>query len=124
VGSESSFYCLLRDAGQAYRRGRAAFPRSVSRPTSYTATAPNQFWFWDVTWLPGAVKGQFFQLYQTGHIFNRFPVVWEVHDEETGKLAAELVQRSIQSQRCTYRPLVLHSGSSAPMKSYSLRVKM
>lgn len=124
LASESSFYRILRQAGQAYRRGRAASPRSVSKPTSHTATAPNQVWSWDVTWLPGAVKGQFYKLYLIEDIFSRFPVGWEVHDEETGELAAELVQRSVLAQRCATRPLVLHSDNGAPMKSYSLKAKM
>jgi hypothetical protein len=124
LGSESSFYRVLREAGQAYRRGRTAIARRVSKPTSYTATAPNQVWSWDVTWLPGAVKGQFYKLYLIEDIFSRFPVGWEVHDEETGELAAELVQRSVLAQRCANRPLVLHSDNGAPMKSYSLKAKM
>lgn len=124
LGSESSFYRVLREAGQACRRGRAASPRTVNKPTSHTATAPNQVWSWDVTWLPGAVKGQFYKLYLIEDIFSRFPVGWEVHDEETGELAAELVQRSVLAQRCANRPLVLHSDNGAPMKSYSLKAKM
>ena len=124
LASESSFYRVLREAGQAYHRGRAAIARKVRKPTSHTATAPNQVWSWDVTWLPGAVKGQFFKLYLIEDIFSRFPVGWEVHDEETGELAAELVQRSVLSQHCANRPLVLHSDNGAPMKSYSLKSKM
>jgi putative transposase len=124
LGSESSFYRVLREAGQAWRRGRASSPRPVSKPTSHTATAPNQVWSWDVTWLPGAVKGQFYKLYLIEDVFSRFPVGWEVHHEESGELAAELVQRSVLAQRCARRPLVLHADNGAPMKSYSLKAKM
>lgn len=124
LASESSFYRVLRQAGQACRRGRAAIPRTVAKPTSHTATGPNHVWSWDVTWLPSAVKGQFYKLYLIEDIFSRFPVGWEVHEEETGELAAELVQRSVLAQRCATRPLVLHSDNGAPMKSYSLKAKM
>jgi putative transposase len=124
LASESTFYRLLRDAGQAYRRGRAASPRTMNKPTSFTATAPNQVWSWDVTWLPGAVKGQYYKLYLIEDVFSRYPVGWEVHDEETGELAAELVQRSFMTQRCATQPLVLHSDNGAPMKSYALKAKM
>ena len=124
LASESSFYRVLRQAGQAYRRGRAAIPRTVNKPTSHTAAAPNQVWSWDVTWLPGAVKGQFYKLYLIEDIFSRFPVGWEVHAEETGELAADLVQRAVVSQRCATRPLVLHADNGAPMKSYSLKAKL
>jgi putative transposase len=44
LASESSFYRVLRQAGQAGRRGRAVPPRTVARPTTHTATAPNQVW--------------------------------------------------------------------------------
>src|SRR5690606_36749742 len=118
LASESSYYRVLRQAGQAGRRGRAALPRTVAKPASHTATAPNQVWSWDVTWLPGAVKGQFYKLYLIEDIFSRYPVGWEVHEEETGELAAELVQRSVLAQGCATRPLVLHSDNGAPMKSY------
>jgi putative transposase len=47
-----------------------------------------------------------------------------VHEEETGELAAELVQRSVLAQRCATRPLVLHSDNGAPMKSYSIKAKL
>ena len=124
LASESSFYRVLRQPGQAYCRGRAATPRTVSRPTSHTATAPNQVWSWDVTWLLGAVKGQFYKLYLIEDISSRFPVGWEVHAEETGELAADLVQHAVLGQRCAARPLVLHADNGAPMKSYSLKAKL
>jgi putative transposase len=124
LASESSFYRVLRQVGQAGRRGRAAIPRTVAKPTSHTATAPNQVWSWDVTWLPASVKGQFYKLYLIEDIFSRFPVGWEVHEEECGELAAELVQRSVLAQRCAGRPLVLHADNGAPMKSYSLKARM
>ena len=124
LASESSFYRVLRQAGQAYHRGRAAVPRTVPKPTSHTATAPNRVWSWDVTWLPSAVKGQFYKLYLIEDIFSRFPVGWEVHEEETGELAAELVQRSVLALQCATTPLVLHSDNGAPMKSYSLKAKL
>lgn len=124
LASESSFYRVLRQAGQVGHRGRAALPHRVAKPASHTATAPNQVWSWDVTWLPGAVKGQFYKLYLIEDIFSRFPVGWEVHEEETGELAADLVQRSVLAQRCATRPLVLHSDNGAPMKSYSLKAKL
>ncbi|WP_218586911.1 DDE-type integrase/transposase/recombinase [Iodobacter fluviatilis] len=45
-------------------------------------------------------------------------------DLQTGELAAELLQRSVLSQRCSMNPLVLHSDNGAPMKSYTLKAKM
>ena len=44
--------------------------------------------------------------------------------EETGELAAELVQRTVLGQRCAAQPVVLHADNGAPMKSYSLNAKL
>jgi putative transposase len=109
--SESTMYRVLRAAGQAQHRGRAA-------------NGPNQVWMWDVTWLPSSVKGLYYKLYLFEDLFSRYPVGWEVHDEETGDLAADLLQRCVLAQRCAMQPLVLHSDNGAPMKSYRLKAKM
>lgn len=124
LASESTMYRILREAGQVQHRGRAAKAVRVAKPTSFTATAPNQVWSWDVTWLPSRTQGQYYKLYLIEDIFSRYPVGWEVHEEETGELAAELLQRSVLSQRCAMQPLVLHSDNGAPMKSYTLKAKM
>ena len=42
IASESSFYRVLRDAGQVNRRGRAEQPKVHIKPKGYNATAPNQ----------------------------------------------------------------------------------
>jgi putative transposase len=124
LASESTMYRVLRAAGLVQHRGRAAKAVRKAKPTSFTATAPNQVWMWDVTWLPSRVKGQYYKLYLFEDLFSRYPVGWEVHDEETGELAADLLQRSVLAQRCAMKPLVLHSDNGAPMKSYTLKAKM
>lgn len=124
IASESTFYRVLRQAGQTQHRGQAKAPRQVHQPTSHTATAPNQVWSWDITWLPSNVKGQFFKLYLIEDIFSRYPVGWEVHHEETGELAAELLQRSVLNAGGLARPLVLHSDNGASMKSFTLKAKL
>ena len=48
LGSESSFYRVLHEAGQQHHRGRAAAP--VRRePATHEATGPNHLWCWDVS---------------------------------------------------------------------------
>ncbi len=124
IASESTMYRVLREAGQAQRRGRTVKRERISKPTSYTATAPNQVWSWDITWLPSHVQGQYYKLYLIEDIFSRYPVGWEVHTEETGELAADLLQRSVLAQHCAMQPIVLHSDNGAPMKSCTLKAKM
>ena len=64
------------------RRGRAHHPRVVKQPTSHTATAANQVWSWDITYLPSPVRGQYYYLYLFEDLYSRKAVAWEVHTEE------------------------------------------
>lgn len=124
LASESSFYRILRDAGQQHRRGRCQAPRKVQAPTSHSANGPNQVWSWDITYLPSPVRGRYYYLYLIEDIYSRKGVGWEVHEQESGELAAELLQRTALREQCWRQPLVLHSDNGAPMKSCTLLSKM
>lgn len=78
VASESSFYRVLNAASQQHHRDRAKKPceRVV---TSHCASGPNQVWSWDITWLPAAIKGQFYYWSMVLDIFSRKIVGHEVH---------------------------------------------
>ncbi|MBB5547633.1 transposase InsO family protein [Paraburkholderia fungorum] len=69
VASESSFYRVLRSASQQHHRGRARKP-SGRVVTSHCATAPNQVWSWDITWIPAALKGQYYYWYMMLDVFS------------------------------------------------------
>jgi putative transposase len=71
VASESSFYRVLRNASQQHHRGRARKP-SARVVTSHCATAPNQVWSWDITWMPAAVKGRWFHLYLILDLYRQY----------------------------------------------------
>ena len=60
IGSESSFYRVLKSHDQVHHRGSTRAPRAKRTPTTHIAEGPNQVWTWDVTWLPSAVRGRFF----------------------------------------------------------------
>lgn len=124
LASESTFYRILKAHGQGQRRGRARAPRKLKLPTSYTTTAPNQVWSWDVTYLPAAIRGQYYYLYLFEDIYSRKAVGSEVYAEESGELAAGLVQRIVMAEQCWRQPLVLHSDNGAPMKSSTLLAKL
>jgi transposase InsO family protein len=119
IASESTFYRVLRDAEQQHHRGRSREPqkRVVS---GYYATGSNQVWSWDITWLPGPVKGLFFYLYLILDIFSRKIVGWEVYEEESAEYASEVVLRAALSEHLKGAPLVLHSDNGSPMKGSSL----
>jgi transposase InsO family protein len=124
LGSESSFYRVLKDREQLNHRGRSQAPKNTHRPTSYTAHGPNKVWSWDITYLASRVKGQFYYLYLLEDIYSRKIVGYEVHEQECGEHAAELLQRCLLREQCINQPLVLHSDNGAPMKSLTMKAKM
>jgi putative transposase len=124
LGSEATFYRVLRAADQQHRRGRNQAPRKRARPTTYAANGANQVWSWDITYLPTPVRGQYYYLYLILDIYSRKAVGYEVHENEDGGKAAELLQRTVMREQCFGQPLVLHSDNGAPMKSVTLLEKM
>lgn len=92
--SESTFYRVLHEYDQVQHRGRQKAPERKRVATTHTADAPNQVWTWDVSWLPGPVKGQWYYLYLALDIFSRKIVGYEVSESETGELACELIEKA------------------------------
>jgi putative transposase len=124
IASESSFYRVLKAANQLTGRGRQKCRQKVVKPTSYTATKPNQVHTWDITYLPSTVRGQFYYLYLIEDIYSRKIVGYEVHETECGELASALLQRTVFREKCFKQALVLHSDNGSPMKSLTLKAKM
>jgi len=124
LGSESSYYRVLMQHGQHNHRGRSLAPKKIAKPTSYTACSSNEVWSWDITYLASMVKGKFYYLYLFEDIFSRKIVGYEVHNEECGAQAAQLLQRCKLREQCLNMPLVLHSDNGAPMKAQTMKAKM
>lgn len=124
VGSESSFYRVLKAHDQVHHRGSTRAPRARQIPTTHIAAGPNEVWTWDVTWLPSRVRGRFFYLYLISDLYSRFGVHWEVHERECGELAASLIEQAIWRERCYEQKPILHSDNGGPMKSVTLRHKL
>jgi transposase InsO family protein len=124
--SESSFYRVLKQAGQLNHRGRTSRSQKRHKPTSFKATKANELWSWDITYLASPVKGQYYYLYLFEDIYSRKIVGYEVHEKECGELASQLLQRCMLKEQCFNQPdsLVLHSDNGAPMKSLTLKAKM
>jgi transposase InsO family protein len=124
IASESSFYRVLKKEGMLHHRGKEKARKASNKPTSYTATKANEVWSWDISYLPTKVIGLHYYLYMIEDIYSRKIVGWEVHTDETGKQAAELLERSIWSEKCRKQNVVLHSDNGAPMKSLTMQAKM
>lgn len=120
IASESSFYRILSDVDQLHHRGKAQAPRQIARPKSYRATAPNQVWSWDITYLASTIVGLFFRLYLIMDIYSRKIVGWEIHENETSEHASALIRKACLSEGVIQRDLVLHSDNGSPMKGATM----
>lgn len=49
LASESTFYRVLKAAGQLQHRGRTQKRSPCSGPRTHVAQGPNQVWMWDIT---------------------------------------------------------------------------
>ena len=120
LASESSFYRVLREADQLHHRGRRQARRVLNKPISYCATAPNQIWSWDITFLASTIVGQFFRLYLVMDIYSRKIVGWEIHEDESSAHAAQLIRKTCLAEGVTQEGLVLHSDNGSPMKGATM----
>ena len=121
LASESTLYRILRKRGQLAHRGRSKAP-THKRPSPLEATAPNQVWTWDITYLSTTVKGHFFYLYLILDLYSRKVVGWEVYAEESSGHAAETIRKTVFRERKggIAPKVVLHSDNGAPMKGATM----
>lgn len=121
IASESSFYRVMREFGEQNHRGRALRPENKPL-SSFCATAKNQIWSWDITYLNGPIKGLYYYLYLILDIFTRDIVGWEVWEKESAEHASHLIRRAVMTQnlRTTPGPLILHSDNGSPMKGATM----
>jgi len=119
IASESSFYRVLRAADQLRHR-TAAKPAQRSKPRALAASSPNQIYSWDITYLPTLVKGKYLYLYLFLDIFSRKIVGWQVYDEESSDLAAEVITDIYASEKVQPQQVILHSDNGSPMKGATM----
>jgi len=121
IASESSIYRILREEKMQQHRGQSKRPQT-KLPESYLATAPNQVWTWDITWLKGPVKGLYYRLYLIIDLFSRKIVGWDIWETEDAKHAKELLKKAVLNEKIQGAPLVLHSDNGSPMKAATFQV--
>ena len=119
LASESSFYRVMHEAGQQCHRGRSQSPQA--RPLStHRAEGPNQVWCWDISWLPGPVRGMHYYLYLMMDLYSRKITGFEVHETESAEHASRLVCKAHLAEQVANAPLVLHSDNGSPMKGSTM----
>ena len=71
LGSVSTYYRVLREAGESReRRAQATHPAAVK--PELMAAGPNQVYSWDITKLHGPAKWTYYHLYVILDIFSRY----------------------------------------------------
>lgn len=119
IGSEATIYRVLRSAGQIKHRARSNAP-AWKKPTPLIATAPNQLYSWDITYLPTVVRGRHYYLYLFLDIFSRKVVGWAVYENELSDLAASVLRDVCLREKIQPGQVVLHSDNGNPMKGASM----
>jgi transposase InsO family protein len=125
VGSESTIYRIMRQEGLLNHRG-------TSRPAGEPNAAPVlkaagilQVLAWDITMLPGPLKGELYYLYMVMDVWSRRILGVEVHERECSKLPSDFFDHVCHDKVISPdSATVLHYDNGAPIRSYSLAAKM
>jgi putative transposase len=123
LGSESTFYRILKAEGLSQRRGRSKAPQRRA-PTTHCANGANQLWCWDITWMPTTIRGRYFYWYMMKDIYSRMLVCNEVWEAESAEHASTLLKKGCLLEGTAGRPLVLHSDNGSAMKGAVMRATM
>jgi putative transposase len=116
LGSVSTFYRVLRQAGESReRRAQAVHPAAVK--PELLATGPNQIYSWDITKLHGPAKWTYYHLYVILDVFSRYAVGWMVATRESAVLAEKLIAATCASQGIGRGQLTIHADRGSSMTS-------
>lgn len=118
VGSESTFYRVLRLRNALQHRRMSRKPRTPVEPVRMRVDGPNQVWSWDITWLRTDVVGKHFFAYTIIDLFDRSIVGWTIEDVESDELAQRLFANTIRFQKVV--PKITHTDNGAPMRGMTL----
>jgi transposase InsO family protein len=124
IGSESTFYRTLKNAGQLADRSLTKSQHQRKKPNVQVAIKLNEVWTWDISYLATQTRVQHYYLYMIVDIFSRKIVGADEYEQELGELAADFLQRTIWSEKCINKKTVLHSDNGAPMRSFTMQAKM
>ncbi len=116
LGSISTFYRLLRAAGESRERRRQATHPAKIKP-ELLATAANMVWSWDITKLHGPAKWTYYYLYVILDIYSRYVVGWMVAGRESAALAEVMIRQTCAKQGIERKQLTIHADRGSSMTS-------
>lgn len=119
IASESSFYRVLKEKQLMEHRGKSK-PKTNNKPEPLVATAPNQIYSWDITYLKSSVVGMFFYLYMFIDIYSRKIVGFQVHESESMHHSANLINEICKKEKINKNQLVLHADNGGAMKGATM----
>lgn len=124
LASESTMQRLLREAAQNGHRRSERKAQKRSKPLALKATVVHQIYTWDITYLPTAIKGQYFYLYLFVDIFSRYIVGAQVYEYESMELSAEMLKDICQRFNIAPDQVSLHSDNGSPMRGQTMLAMM
>jgi putative transposase len=116
LGSQSTFYRLLRRAGEVRERRAQATHPAKTKP-ELIAHGPNEVWSWDITKLRGPAKWTWYHLYVILDIYSRYVVGWMLASRESGPLAEVLIRQTLTKQGIARLQLTIHADRGSSMTS-------
>lgn len=118
LASESTFYRILRERNALTHRQETKKASSRKKPAELKATAKNQVWMWDITWLKSSVQGKYYYAYVIEDLYDRSIVSWAIHENESTEHATALFQEATRKENAT--PEFVHSDNGNAMKGLTL----
>lgn len=119
ICSERSLDRILHVEKQHKHRNRSK-PAEHAKPREYVANGPCQVMTWDITYLPGPVRGHFYYLYLFLDIWSRRIMGFQVCETEDSQLAATLLKDVCAEHGLEHLDVVLHSDNGPAMKGSTM----
>ena len=114
-----TMYRILAGHDEVRERRRVRQHPLYKKP-ELLATAPNQVWSWDITYLRGPEKWEHYPLYTVLDIYSRYVVGWMIAEVESSDLARQLIAATARKQSIPPDQLTLHADNGAPMRGKPL----
>jgi putative transposase len=114
LASLSTFYRILRAAGEVHERRRQATHPAKVKP-ELVAQAPNEVWSWDITKLLGPAKWTYYYLYVIIDIYSRYVTGWMLARAENAFLAGVMFSETMAKHGIVPGTLSVHMDRGSPM---------
>ena len=116
--SISTMYRILRADGQVSERRKQRRLPAYVKP-ELVARAPNQVWSWDITKVPGPVRGTYYSLYVVLDVFSRYVCGWLLARTESSAFARAFLAEAFERHSIQPGQLACHADRGTPMTAKS-----